>query len=25
MAKPLAGGTLSEYLALIGRDKPQAP
>jgi GNAT superfamily N-acetyltransferase len=25
MAKPLAGGTLSEYLALIGRDNPRAP
>lgn len=25
MAKALAGGSLSEYLALVKRDNPQAP
>ncbi|MDQ6620432.1 MAG: GNAT family N-acetyltransferase [Pseudomonadota bacterium] len=25
MAKPLAGGTISEYLALVPRDNPRAP
>jgi hypothetical protein len=24
MAKPLAGGTIAEYLALVERDRPQA-
>jgi hypothetical protein len=24
MAKPLAGGTLREYLALVARDRPEA-
>lgn len=24
MMKPLAGGTLAEYLALVGRDRPDA-
>jgi len=25
MAKPLAGGTIAEYLALVDRDRPGAP
>ena len=25
MAKPLAGGTIEEYLALVERDRPSAP
>ena len=25
MAKPLAGGTIDEYLALVARDRPGAP
>jgi GNAT superfamily N-acetyltransferase len=25
MAKPLAGGTLAEYLALVARDRPESP
>jgi hypothetical protein len=25
MAKPLAGGTLAEYLALVARDRPETP
>jgi len=25
MAKPLGGGTIAEYLALVERDRPSAP
>jgi hypothetical protein len=25
MMKPLAGGTIAEYLSLVGRDRPETP